>query len=164
MNETISIEDKVRKCIDRHFSGYKFSIMEDPEDETVKFIRLYDVADADVKSFRSRLWDAIETDLEIQGMSFVPSIVSHSNTEKFYSDCQRSSSPVYIYEDLSLQDETLRMLEGELKKLNYPIEEKCDFPGATFPCLEKKKIEIPLAVRLENGGCGYAGRKYEYAA
>ena len=73
------IENKVAEIVNRNFPGYKFSLMGDPEDETVQFIRLYDVADEDVKEFKNRLWDVIEEHLEDEDVSFIPSIVSHSN-------------------------------------------------------------------------------------
>ena len=80
------IENKVAEIVNRHFPGYKFSLMGDPEDETVQLIRLYDVADEDLREFKDRLWDVIEEHLEVEGVSFIPSVVSHTNTAEFYSD------------------------------------------------------------------------------
>lgn len=159
------IENKVAEIVNRYFPGYKFSLMGDPEDETVQLIRLYDVADEDVKGFKNRLWDVIEEHLEVEGVSFIPSVVSHTNTAEFYSDRLRVPICAFIDEtDLSLHDELLKQLESVLKNVDYPIEVKCDSIRVDLPCTETRKYKIPVVSRFEDGGCGYAGRKYEYAA
>ncbi len=159
------IENKVAEIVNRNFPGYKFSLMGDPEDETVQLIRLYDVADEDLKEFKDRLWDVIEEHLEVEGVSFIPSVVSHTNTAEFYSDRLRVPACVFIDEtDLSLHDELLKQLESVLKNVDYPIEVKCDSIRVDLPCTETRKYKIPVVRRFEDGGCGYAGEKCRLAA
>lgn len=159
------IENKVAEIVNRYFPGYKFSLMGDPEDETVQLIRLYDVADEDVKEFKNRLWDVIEEHLEVEGVSFIPSVVSHTNTAEFYSDRLRVPTCVFIDEsDLSLHVETLRQIELALKNFDYPIEVNCDLINVDSPCTETRKYKIPVIKRFEDGGCGHAGEKCRLAA
>ena len=165
MENMISIERKVKEIIDQYFPGYSFSLMGDPEDDSVQLIRLYDVDDDDVKSFRSKLWDVIEGHLEIDGVTFIPSIVSHANTEKFYADRLRIKNYVFIDEaTLSLHDELLKQLESMLKNFDYTIGVNCDSIKADLPCTETRKYKIPVVKRFEDGGCGYAGEKCRLAA
>ena len=159
------IENKVAEIVNRDFPGYKFSLMGDPEDETVQFIRLYDVADEDVKEFKNRLWDVIEEHLEDKDVSFIPSIVSHSNTAEFYSDRLRVPACVFIDEaDLSLYGEALLKIKHALKNYDSPFETKCDFPSVKFPEQEKHTFGTSPVERFEDGGCGYAGEKCRLAA
>lgn len=156
MREMKRIEDIVRENMLCYFPDYSYALTEDPEDETVKFIRLYDVDDAEVRTFRTRLWEIIDEHLEFDGISFVPSVVSHTNTAKFYSDRLKHSCS--HEDDLTLDAEELMHLEARTLSENKRFEVR-DF-------LENSCFEYPSPVNsfVEDEGGGYDGEPCKLAA
>ena len=164
MNE--GIENKVTENINRYFPDYNFSLMGDPEDESVQFIRLYDVADEDVNEFKNRLWDVIEEHLEVEGISFVPSIVSHSNTAKFYSEFLRTPSRNLTCDsEFGLIEDVIRMIEeNEISVTASRFDFGEDLIQSDYRPVRICGSEIGAIMAFEDGGCGYAGEKCRLAA
>lgn len=159
------IENKVSEIVNRYFPGYKFSLMGDPEDEKVQLIRLYDVADDDVKKFKDELWDVIEEHLEVEDVSFIPSIVSHTDTVEFYSDHLRVPDNVCVRDDdFTLKEDVCRKIEELIRKQNKSFSVEDSFCEYSYPVYHSRSSRVTTADHIEDGGCGYAGEKCRLAA
>ena len=101
------IKSEVEEFMKSNFTSYKFDFMEDPEDESVIYINLYDVADADVQEFK-RLIRANIRDRFRKDVLIVPAIFTHAETEQCYPDNLReiirvSEPDATLHEDIAIQ-------------------------------------------------------------
>lgn len=124
-----NIKDKVIGVMAENFSGYHFDFMEDPEDESVIYINLYDVDDCDVGNFkrfiRSELRDKFRDDVLL-----VPSIISHEDTKMCYAQYLRKPRPVividepeaHLKEDIAKRIQLLLSGECETRKMTFDID------------------------------------------
>lgn len=72
-------------AVRRNFPGSHVTIMRDPEDDCVAYIRVYGIPDASVKQRKAELRSLIRSlDGVIDVTPFIPSIVSLSDTKAFY--------------------------------------------------------------------------------
>lgn len=82
-------EKKVRNAVAAKFPGYCVSFMEDPDDPSVVFVRLYDVAVSDIESFKQKLRKVLREDVCVSDADLIPSIVPSKNTQLYYSEYLR---------------------------------------------------------------------------
>ena len=160
------LKDRVDAIMRNMFAGYHYVFDEDPEDSSVIYVNLYDVDPKDVQNFKKIIRREIRDVFKDEDILFVPAIFTTEETRMCYGEeFLRVPTCVFIdEEDLSLHGETLRRIELALKNFDFLTENKCDFPKVVLPEQVKQKFVIPQVESFENGGCGYAGRKYEYAA
>ena len=83
-------EAMVRNAVSATFPGYCVSFMEDPDDSSVVFVRLYDVAENDIESFKQKLRKVLREDSGSTVADLIPSIVSSKNTRLYYSEYLRT--------------------------------------------------------------------------
>lgn len=105
-------EARIMNVVKAAFPDYKISFMQDPDDESVVLVRLYDVAEQDAKTFKDRLYEVL--DRESQGMNaeFIASIVSSDDTRRYYADYLRGEA--LIDEDVA----RLNQAYGKCPSLN----------------------------------------------
>lgn len=77
-------ETQVRNAVAATFPGYCVSFMEDPDDSSVVFVRLYDVAESDIETFKQRLRKVLRENVCVAEVDLIPSIVSSKNTHLHY--------------------------------------------------------------------------------
>ena len=82
-------ETQVRNAVAATFPGYCVSFMEDPDDPSVVFVRLYDVAESDIETFKQRLRRVLRENVCVAKVDLIPSIVSSKNTHLHYSQYLR---------------------------------------------------------------------------
>ena len=69
-------EAKVRVAVTAAFPGYCVSFMDDPDDSSVVFVRLYDVAESDIATFKQKLRKILKKGGCTSYADLIPSIVS----------------------------------------------------------------------------------------
>lgn len=112
---------RVKADVEAVFPGYKISFMHDPDDESVILVRLYDVAEKDIRAFRDRLYDVLDREGQGLNLELIPSIVSSENTQKYYSEYLRTE--VHIDEEVfGLLARVVRVNEAGLR---YPQDAGC---------------------------------------
>ena len=82
-------ETQVRNAVAATFPGYCVSFMEDPDDSSVVFVRLYDVSESDIETFKQRLRRVLRENVCVAEVDLIPSIVSSKNTHLYYSQYLR---------------------------------------------------------------------------
>lgn len=88
-----SIRNEVVKIMTSNFEGYHFDFMEDPEDESVIYINLYDVDESDACEFKRRIRTSIRDKFR-ELVLIVPSIISHEDTKTCYEQYLRVREPM----------------------------------------------------------------------
>lgn len=82
-------EAKVRVAVTAAFPGYCVSFMDDPDDSSVVFVRLYDVAESDIATFKQKLRKILKKGGCTSYVDLIPSIVPSKNTQLYYPECLR---------------------------------------------------------------------------
>ena len=95
-------ETMVRNAVAATFPGYCVSFMEDPDDSSVVFVRLYDVAENDITAFKQKLRKVLREDVCNIEADLIPSIVSSENTRLYYSE--------YLRQEVCLDDDDIYRL------------------------------------------------------
>ena len=108
-------ETMVRNAVAATFPGYCVSFMEDPDDPSVVFVRLYDVAVSDIEPFKQKLRKVLREDVRVSDADLIPSIVSHENTRKYYAE--------YLRKEVPIDDSTLKILVGMERRPRYSFVE-----------------------------------------
>ena len=84
--------DIIKEALEKNFPRHCVDIWLDPTDCRTKFVRLYDIPDEVVTVTRDKVRDimrSLERLGKITDMMYTPSVVSHSNTIKYYSTMVR---------------------------------------------------------------------------
>ena len=141
----------------RLFAGCHVVLATDPEDKDISYVRVYGVPDTEVKSARRQLWNAIE---ELAGKidvdSFVPSVVSASDTATFYP----AFMPIPpIDSEEAIAASIFRTLH--IKELAVPPKFPSLEPAAILHELPRDFLTVPG--ETDNGGFDN-GRANRYAA
>jgi hypothetical protein len=98
-------EAKVKDAMTAAFPGYYVSFMEDPDDSSVVFVRLYDVAESDIGVFKQKLRKILRENVCISDADLIPSIVSSKNTQLYY--------PEYLRQEVQLDAEDICRLTAK---------------------------------------------------
>ncbi len=124
-------EDKARmsELAETLFEGHHVGIYPDPEDDGIGYVTVYGIPDGEVRSAKEKLWDAIEgLSGEMDIAPFVPSIVSLSNTQRFYP----AFMPNTPDDDVAIPAPVLAAIEQGappgIHRIEYPLREN-KWPG-----------------------------------
>lgn len=132
-------ETMVRNAVAATFPGYCVSFMEDPDDPSVVFVRLYDVAVSDIESFKQKLRKVLREDVCVSDADLIPSIVSSKNTQLYYSE--------YLRQEVRLDNEDIHRLEsshpGDLYVWTYKEPALSKWQGASnIPSLNSGVADV----------------------
>lgn len=106
-------EARIMNVVKAAFPDYKISFMQDPDDESVVLVRLYDVAEQDAKTFKDRLYEVLDRASQGMNAEFIASIVSSDDTRMYYADYLRGEA--LIDEDVA---RCLNQAYGKCTSLN----------------------------------------------
>lgn len=87
-----SSQSQIERTVVEKFPGYKVSFLQNPDDESIIAVRLYDVENSDVSEYRKEVDKICCTFEEIlpYNVCLVPSIVNSTDTEKYYPEYKRN--------------------------------------------------------------------------
>lgn len=136
-------EKIVEAAINAEFPGYHFSFMEDPDDASVIFVRLYDVDESCIASFKKRLRHVLREEIGDMRADLIASVVSSEDTQKYYAE--------YLRAEVQVAEDEIDLLLGNSKKeaagWRLPKNRRCvrwDTPDT----LANAKMELDNGYRL----------------
>ena len=101
-------EKIVEAAINAEFPGYHFSFMEDPDDASVIFVRLYDVDESCIASFKKRLRHVLREEIGDMRADLIASVVSSEDTQKYYAE--------YLRAEVQVSEDEIALLVGSSKR------------------------------------------------
>lgn len=123
----------LHSSLQAEFPGYHIDFVGDPEDDRMFLVRIYDVAESDVRDFRNRMYpilDAFEKTLPSHSC-FCPSCVNPDDTLLYYPEfCRNPLKPIVC----SWCGDVPRISKDQNKKWVLEcVNQKCAFPTQTAP-------------------------------
>lgn len=101
-------EARVRAAVKAVFPDYKISFMCDPDDKRIVLLRMYDVAEQDMRNFKNNLYDILDGEFSDMSVELIPSVVSSEDTQKYYAE--------YLRAEVQVSEDEIALLVGSSKR------------------------------------------------
>jgi len=145
MNENFElVRADVEAIMDKMFAEYNYAFEEDPEDCSVVYVRLFDVAPEDAQGFKAKIRKNVRDAFEDKGVLLIPSIVTCAETAKYYAQYARRSLSV---EDLDECSPLISSIVLQLQKLEKVYPGECCRAEADLPMNWQCSVPCVVGVR-----------------
>ncbi len=96
------------KNVSEVFPGHHVDFSFDSDDEGIVYVRVYGIPDDNVNDSKRLVWDVIDALEAVDGVEFVPSIISMTNTRLYHA---KFLLPVIDDFDIPVSDGIMQLLE-----------------------------------------------------
>lgn len=144
---------EIAKNLEDIFPGCHVEFPYDSDDSGVVYVRVYGVPDTEVNASKTHVWEVIDKLGVVEGVEFVPSIISMTNTRQYHS----GYLPVTDDFDHAVSDRVMRLLE-------QPAERYDVLPARSHPCIVYGWGDSDEHAVLHNIGEVTDDRSFKFAA
>ena len=144
---------EIAKNLEDRFPGYHVEFSFDSDDKGVVYVRVYGVPDTEVNVSKLHVWEVIDKLGEVEGVEFVPSIISMTNTRQYHSEFLPATDDF----DHAVSDGVMRLLEQSAEL--YDV-----LPARSHPCVVYGWSDTDEPAVLHNIGEVTDDRSFKFAA